>query len=81
MSFQKAKNLSNVNRNLQLIVRLAINYPFSVLKLSSLSLALDGLVEMNCNLKQVWLTFFKFSHFRLQRVLEQMMSCSFQEFS
>ena len=42
-------------------------------------------VGMDCNLKKVRLTFFKFSHFRFQNALEQIIICSsfktFQELS
>ena len=36
---------------------------------------------MDCNLKEVKLTVFKFSDFPFQNTQEQVMSCSFQEFS
>ena len=36
--------------------------------------------QMDCNLKKARLTVFKFSRFRFLNALEQVMSCSFQEF-
>ena len=36
---------------------------------------------MDYILKKVWLMFFNFSRFLIQNVLEQIMTCSFQEFS
>ena len=36
---------------------------------------------MDYNLENVWLMFFKFSHFLILNALEQIRTCSFQEFS
>ena len=71
--YQKLQNFFVINRNLNVLLRSVMWHP-SIKTIDECLWPQIDWVRMDCNLKKVWLTVFKFSGFGFQNALEQVMS-------